>query len=62
MDLLTSALLLVGVSAGAIWAAYLVAKDLEPEMGNQRSTVYGALFLVSLPAFALVRVLDRRRK
>jgi hypothetical protein len=61
MEFLVSAFVLIGVSAGAAWAAYLVSKDFEPEVGKQRSQIYGALFFVSLPALAAVRLLERRR-
>ncbi len=61
MDLLTSAFIAIGVLAGAVWASYLVSKDFEPEVGKQRSQLYGALFFVSLPAFVIVRLFDRRR-
>jgi hypothetical protein len=49
---------------GARWrslASYLVSKDFEPEVGEQRSQLYGVLFFVSLPAFVVVHLFDRRR-
>ena len=62
MDAVWTGLVLLGIAAGVSWAAYLVFKDFEPVVGTDRARIYGALFLVSLPALAVVRMWEMRHR